>query len=85
MLYLQRCCNVGITESSSQRLRNVGTTTSNLKCCANFASTLDSKFTLQYIMDVAMTTSIKCGNRDVKFTMSSRRRYYDVALALCRL
>ena len=81
MLYCQRCCSVRIM-ALNLHLHNADTTTSNLKRCVNFASTLGSTFTSQYIMDNAMTPSIECGNRDIKFTTSSRRRYYDVALAL---
>ena len=49
MLYCQRCCSIRIMALNSH-LHNAGTTTSNLKRYANFASTLGIKFTSQYIM-----------------------------------
>ena len=74
---MKRCCNIEITTSVSQRLLNVDTTKSNLECSANVASTLDRKFTSQYIMDVVMTTSVQRWNYDVKFTT-----FYDAAPTL---
>ena len=70
-----------ITTSNPQCLCNVDTMKSN----STFASTFDSKFTSQHIMDVVMATSIQRGNRNVKFATTSRRRYYEVAPKLHQL
>ena len=49
------------------------------------ASTLDSKFASQNIIDVVMATLIQHSKLNVKFTTSSQRRYYDVLPTLCQV
>ena len=44
-----------------------------------------SKFISQYIIDVVMATSIQRCNCNIKFTTSSRRRYFDVVPAMRQL
>lgn len=82
MLYRQCCCNVEIATSNSQFLRKVSATRSNSQRCSNTASMLDSKFGSQHIMNLVFTTLMQRFSRSVKFTTSSRRRYYDVGPTL---
>ena len=85
ILSWQCCFNVEIVTSILQRFRNVATTTSNSQHCTNVVSTLDSQFISQHIINVVMATLIQRWNRNVKFTTSSRRRYYVVAHMLRQL
>ena len=85
ILSWQCCFNVEIVTSILQRFRNVATTTSNSQHCTNVVSTLDSQFISQHIINVVMAMLIQRWNRNVKFTTSSRRRYYVVAHMLRQL
>ena len=83
MFYWQRYCDVEITTSNLHYLQTHKT--SNSQHCANFASTLDSVFTIRNIMDVVRATLIRRCIRSVKFTMNSGCWYYDVVPVLCHL
>ena len=79
----QRCGNVDVRSrrhaTSTQHCSNVGITTLKLQRYSNVASTFDNSFSSQYTMDVVLKPLLlQRWNQDVKFTMSSQRRHYDV-------
>ena len=79
----QCCDNVDVRSrrqaTSTQHCSNVGVTTLKLQRYSKFASTFDNSFSSQYTLDVILKTLLlQRWNQDVKFTMSSQRRHYDI-------
>ena len=57
ILYWQICCNVEAETSNSQSLYNADIITLKSQRCTNTASTSDSKFNSQHIMNVVIVKS----------------------------
>ena len=84
---LWKCCidNPEIAMSNSECLHHINSTMSNSQHCTKVASTLNSKFTSEGIMNVVMAMSTQFCNCTIKFTTFSGGRYYGVAPTLCQL